>query len=105
MKTLDKTVQELVNHRAGMPIGVKFHREGTGKILQPVASGTDSLRGGEVPPDSEIPLMRSSSSEEKEDVDEMMERRGEERPLYEEKDKRESRRRLDGVERPPSDWH
>ncbi|KAF1795424.1 Ysc84 actin-binding domain [Phytophthora cactorum] len=71
-RALENMVQELVNRKAAVPIGVKFHREGAGNVAQQADAGTDSLRGGEVPLDSDTQFIRSSSSEEEleEDMDE-----------------------------------
>ncbi|CAH0481625.1 unnamed protein product [Peronospora belbahrii] len=80
-KALEKTVQELVNRRAAVPIGVKFHREGASSTMmqQETIPGSKVIRGSEVPRNSEVTLITSSLSveeeeeemgEEEEDMDE-----------------------------------
>ncbi|KUF82790.1 hypothetical protein AM587_10006339 [Phytophthora nicotianae] len=75
-RALENMVQELVNRKAAVPIGAKFHREGTGNVAQQVATGADSFRDSDVPLGPDTQFVRSSSSEEEleeeMDEDEMM---------------------------------
>ncbi|CAH0486034.1 unnamed protein product [Peronospora farinosa] len=72
----ENTVQELVNRRAPVPIGVKFHREGAASTLQKeVAIGSEVFRESKASQEPEGLGMESSSSaeeeeEEEEDMDE-----------------------------------
>ncbi|KAG6957612.1 hypothetical protein JG688_00010890 [Phytophthora aleatoria] len=127
-RALENMVQELVNRKAAVPIGVKFHREGAGNVAQQADAGTDSLRGGEVPLDSDTQFIRSSSSEEEleedMDEDEMMDEddseeettgrativRGEGQQRDEDSFDRDIESGDDSMEMeeelpPPSDWH
>ncbi|CAI5743452.1 unnamed protein product [Peronospora destructor] len=68
---LENTVQELVNRRAAVPIGVKFHREGAASTLQQeVATGSEVFRESKVVQKSEGLSMGSSSSAEEEEEEE-----------------------------------
>ncbi|KAI9917505.1 hypothetical protein PsorP6_012559 [Peronosclerospora sorghi] len=63
-RALETMIQELVHRQAAVPIGVKFHREGMNMIHMKDAGGCDVVRSTETAQNEEIPLMRSSSSEE-----------------------------------------
>ncbi|CAI5745166.1 unnamed protein product [Peronospora destructor] len=68
---LESTVQELVNRRAAVPIGVKFHREGAASTLQQeVATGSEVFKESKALQKSEGLSMGSSSSAEEEEEEE-----------------------------------
>ncbi|KAK1943869.1 hypothetical protein P3T76_005265 [Phytophthora citrophthora] len=130
-RALENTVQELVNRQAPVPIGVKFHRErDDGNVVQQaVVTEADSFNSSDLPPDSGIPFLRSSSSEGEEDLDldedEMMEEdesdedettgrativRGEGPQREEDSFSRDMESGNDSMDMeeelpPPSDWH
>ncbi|KAE9319738.1 hypothetical protein PF008_g18198 [Phytophthora fragariae] len=70
-RALEDMVQALVSRPAAVPIGVKFHREGAGAMLQQaVAADTDSFGAGEVAVDPDSFTRASSSEEEEDEVEE-----------------------------------
>lgn len=89
-RALENMVQALVNRPAAVPIGVKFHREGAGAMLQqPVATGADSSRAGEVAVDPDMRFMQANSSEEEEVEDEDEEDLDEDEMMMDEDDEEE----------------
>lgn len=70
-RALENMVQELVNRRASVPIGVKFHRERVGSaIQQEVTASSKMIQGGELCQDREVSFVRSSSSDGEGDEEE-----------------------------------
>uniref|UniRef100_A0AAV1UN67 Uncharacterized protein n=1 Tax=Peronospora matthiolae TaxID=2874970 RepID=A0AAV1UN67_9STRA len=70
-KALENMVQELVNRRAPVPIGVKFHRERVENTTQQeVAARSKGIQGGELCQDREASFVRSSSSDGEGDEEE-----------------------------------
>ncbi|CEG37068.1 uncharacterized protein PHALS_04529 [Plasmopara halstedii] len=74
-KALENMIQDLVNRQASIPIGVNFHREGTGNVAKLAGTDAQALQGDQAPFD--LDQAQSSPSEEEdegidEDEDEMM---------------------------------
>ncbi|KAG6612964.1 Chromatin assembly factor 1 subunit B [Phytophthora cinnamomi] len=91
-RALENMVQELVNRPAAVPIGVKFHREGGGAMLQQAAAtDADSFRAGEVAVGPDMRFARASSSEEEEEEgeDEVEEDLDEDEMMMDEDDEEE----------------
>ncbi|RLN47298.1 hypothetical protein BBJ28_00019819 [Nothophytophthora sp. Chile5] len=70
-RALERMVQSLVDRRAPVPIGVKFHREGGGQLRQSLPADQERrAEEGETPQYVDSSLLQPHSSDEEEEEEE-----------------------------------